>query len=234
MQASEVYMTQCVVVPQSRRVLKPPPLPSLLPPDLSPPPCAPLLIPPSLTQEDETFSDCLGSPHFMAPEVLRRQYSKEADVWSCGVIMYVLLCGYPPFQGECTKNTFQAIMNAPLEFPDKPWGHISGEAAEGEQVRRRAWGQASQSQQGMSTGWAKCSIVAAFQRTASSLAVLTPRSPCTSQSSHLIVLKCCIPSLPGGPVARCTHCLQAQRAPERQSFKPCPQLQQQLSQLLKS
>ena len=46
------------------------------------------------------FSGRIGTPQFMAPEVVKREpYGKPVDVWGCGIMLFILLCGYPPFMG---------------------------------------------------------------------------------------------------------------------------------------
>ena len=62
------------------------------------------------------MQETLGTPYYIAPEVLLQNYDEKCDVWSAGVILYIMLCGYPPFNGEGDSEILDAVKQCDLQF----------------------------------------------------------------------------------------------------------------------
>ncbi len=71
------------------------------------------------------MSNPVGTAYYMAPELLEGAYDKSCDVWSIGTIAYIVLCGYPPFNGESDPDIFDAIRKGKFQYPSKAWSDKS-------------------------------------------------------------------------------------------------------------
>ena len=74
------------------------------------------------------LTEQIGTSFYIAPEVLKTGYNEKCDLWSCGVILYILLCGSPPFYGKNEKEIFQKILDGNVNFKHKIWSKISEDA----------------------------------------------------------------------------------------------------------
>ena len=72
----------------------------------------------------------LGSPNYVAPEILTSKtgYDTAVDIWSVGVILYILLCGYFPFFHESERELYRQIKSGKYDMPDEEWRHVSNNA----------------------------------------------------------------------------------------------------------
>lgn len=69
-----------------------------------------------------------GTPYYIAPEVLNNSYDEKCDLWSIGVILYLLLCGYPPFNGYTDEDIIKNVKKGEFRTDDDEWMNISPEA----------------------------------------------------------------------------------------------------------
>lgn len=76
----------------------------------------------------QRFSEIVGTPYYMAPEVLARCYGPAADVWSTGVVLYLLIGGLLPFDGSCDRAIIKAVLDAAPDFTAGGWEDASDDA----------------------------------------------------------------------------------------------------------
>jgi calcium-dependent protein kinase len=79
----------------------------------------------SITIKGKNLTEELGTIYYIAPEVFMNNYNEKADIWSCGIILYTMLCGHPPFCGSKENVIKSKILHSKLEFPSKEFKNVS-------------------------------------------------------------------------------------------------------------
>lgn len=78
--------------------------------------------------DGKALDEKLGTPYYIAPEVLNKKYNEKCDIWSCGVILYIILSGQPPFNGQSDQEIMKKVRIGKFSFSDPCWANISDRA----------------------------------------------------------------------------------------------------------
>mmetsp|Transcript_77777 Transcript_77777/g.154268 ORF Transcript_77777/g.154268 Transcript_77777/m.154268 type:complete len:448 (-) Transcript_77777:112-1455(-) len=73
----------------------------------------------------QMLKEVVGTTSYVAPQVLQRSYNTKCDLWSCGIIMYILLCGHPPFRGKVQQEILLKVRDGSFVFDAKVWRTVS-------------------------------------------------------------------------------------------------------------
>ena len=77
-------------------------------------------------KKNQKMKKTFGTPYYIAPEVLRGYYDYKCDLWSCGVIMYILISGRPPFDGSSDQEILESVAEGRANFTGPLWSKVSG------------------------------------------------------------------------------------------------------------
>ena len=81
-----------------------------------------------VVEEGKKLDEKLGTPYYIAPEVLAKNYGAKCDIWSCGVITYIVLSGIPPFNGSTDTEIMKRVKEGKFNFNDPVWNKIGDQA----------------------------------------------------------------------------------------------------------
>jgi len=81
-------------------------------------------------ENGQTFQTKDGTPYYVAPETLQGRYTQTVDLWSCGIILYIMLCGYPPFTGASDADVLANIRKGDVQFQLDDWKQVSSSATD--------------------------------------------------------------------------------------------------------
>jgi len=79
-------------------------------------------------KEGKALDEKLGTPYYIAPEVLNKKYNEKCDLWSIGVITYIVLSGMPPFNGNTDQEIMKKVKIGKFSYSDQCWSSISDNA----------------------------------------------------------------------------------------------------------